>query len=375
MGRLQTGYTYQDKKGRWYCRFDYKDECGKWRVVRRRAESKGKAKELLDKLLRDYKERGQQAIDGDRLTFNDLAAYYQDTYLIEPQYVDGRKVAGLRDYVNARLLLKVLKQGFGPKKLRTITYGDIERFRAARLRTPTLHKRQRSIATVNRELSMLRRVLNVAVRNEWLLRNPIVGSKSLISPGDEKPRQRIINREEEARLLASCTGPRSYLRLVILAALDTGMRRGEILKLRWCDVDIAGRMIYVQAFNTKTMRERQVAMTERLARELGLLYEQSTKESDALVFGITGSIKKAFNTARRIAGMLDLHFHDLRHTHASRLIASHIPLSEVGRVLGHTQPVTTYRYVNANEETARRAAAALDEFNRSVADEVSTAVH
>lgn len=375
MGRLQTGYTYQDKKGRWYCRFDYKAEDGKWRVVRRRAESKGKARELLGKLLRDYKERGQQAIDGDRMIFNELAAYYQDTYLIAPQYVDGRKVAGLRDYVNARLLLKVLKQGFGPKKLRAITYGDIEWFRAARLRTPTKHKKQRTIATVNRELSALRRVLNVAVRNGWILRNPIVGGKSLISPGDEKPRQRIISREEEARLLDSCTGPRSYLRPVILTALDTGMRRGEILKLRWRDVDIPGRMIYVQAFNTKSMRERQVAMTERLSQELGLLYEQSTKEPHALVFGITGSIKKAFNTARRLAGMLDLHFHDLRHTHASRLVASHIPLSEVGRVLGHTQPVTTYRYVNANAETARRAAAALDEFNGSVDGEVCTSVH
>ena len=87
------------------------------------------------------------------------------------------------------------------------------------------------------------------------------------------------------------------------------------------------------------------------------------------------TIKKAFNTARRIAGLPDLHFHDLRHTHASRLVASHIPLSEVGRVLGHTQPVTTYRYVNANEETARRAAAALDEFNKPVNDEVSAVIH
>lgn len=70
-----------------------------------------------------------------------------------------------------------------------------------------------------------------------------------------------------------------------------------------------------------------------------------------------------FTPARREAGLPDVRFHDLRHTAASRLVTAHIPLSEVGRVLGHTQPNTTYRYVNANIETARCAAAALDAFN------------
>jgi integrase len=68
-------------------------------------------------------------------------------------------------------------------------------------------------------------------------------------------------------------------------------------------------------------------------------------------------------TVRRAAGLEDVRFHDLRHTAATRLVGAHIPLSEVGRVLGHTQANTTYRYVNANIDTARRAAAALDAFN------------
>jgi integrase len=104
-------------------------------------------------------------------------------------------------------------------------------------------------------------------------------------------------------------------------------------------------------------------MTDRLAQELVRLYKQCTKDADALVFGIKDNIKKAFAAARSEAGLTDLRLHDLRHTHATRLIAAHIPLGEVGRILGHTQPSTTYRYVNANHETARRAAAALDLFN------------
>jgi len=82
-----------------------------------------------------------------------------------------------------------------------------------------------------------------------------------------------------------------------------------------------------------------------------------------LIFGIIDNVKRSFTAARSKAGLNDVRFHDLRHTAATRLVGVHIPLSEVGRVLGHSQANTTYRYVNANVETAKRAAAALDAFN------------
>jgi len=233
------------------------------------------------------------------------------------------------------------------------------------LKTSTKRRPQRSIASVNRELSLLRRILNVAIRQGWILRNPFDMGDALITLGDEKPRERILNREEEERLLAVCTGRRSHLRVIIICAIDTGMRKGEILKLKWSEIDFENRIITVRAFNTKTMRERQVAMTTRLTDELEALYEKSTKDLDTLVFGITDDVKRSFNAARADAHLPEVRFHDLRHTHATRLVSAHIPLSEVGRVLGHTQANTTYRYVNANVETARRAAAVLDEFNRA----------
>jgi integrase len=323
------------------------------------------------------------------MTFAALADYYEKTYLVEPQYVGDRKVVGLRSAYDLRLRLKVLSEFFGKRKLRSITHSELERFKAVRLKVPAisgrntrktkgkgkLKERQRSVATVHRELSLLRRVLNVAVRNGWLVKNPFDMGDSLIRPGDEKPRERILSREEEARLLAACTGPREHLRAIVICALDTGMRQGELFKLAWSDVDFDNRIITVQAFNTKTMRQRQVAMTERLTRELYVLYNLSTKQPNALVFGITTSASNAFDKARRLAELPDLRFHDLRHTHATRLVAAHIPLSEVGRVLGHTQPVTTYRYVNANVETARRAAAVLDIFNEVAVEPDSAAVN
>lgn len=86
-------------------------------------------------------------------------------------------------------------------------------------------------------------------------------------------------------------------------------------------------------------------------------------EPRGLVFGILDNVKRSFTAARSKAGLNDVRFHDLRHTATTRLVGAHIPLSEVGRVLGHSQANTTYRDVNANLDTVRRAAAALDAFN------------
>ena len=362
MGKMQTGYVYEDEQEHWFCRFDYQDESGKRRTIRRRAENKTEAKKLLDRLLKDYEKRGRDGLDGDRMSFNDLAEFYESTYLHPPQYVDGRKVTGQRDYYNSKCLLRILRQHFGPCKIKAISHGQIERYRIVRLQTPTKHGKQRTIAAVNRELSILRKVFNVAKRNRWIIENPFHCGDPLIRPGDERPRERILTREEEARLLDACTGPRAYLRPVIICAIDTGMRRGELLKLRWSDIDQSNRVIKVQALNTKTMRERFVMMTERVLHELQWLYEQNRDEA-MLVFGVTGSIKKAFGTARRLAGLNDVHFHDLRHTAASRLAASNIPIAEIARVLGHTQISTSFRYINANTDSLKRAAAALDLFN------------
>ncbi|MDQ3175622.1 MAG: site-specific integrase, partial [Acidobacteriota bacterium] len=267
------------------------------------------------------------------------------------------------------------------RRLQSISYGEIRAYRAARLKQPTpsdiaRHERElvtdakakltvtRAIATVNRELSKLRRMLNIAQREGWIKTNPFLAGESLISNADERKRERILTREEERRLLEACTDPRrAHLRPIIIAAIDTGMRRGELLSLKWRDVDLEHGVILIQAFNTKTMKERELAMTTRLKHELAKLYEQSTQDPAVRVFGILDNVKRSYTAARKAAGLLDVRFHDLRHTAATRLVGAHIPLSEVGRILGHTQANTTYRYVNANVETARRAAAALDAFN------------
>lgn len=373
MPKTKSG-SIRKRDGVLYARVTFFDDNGKRREKWKRADSRSDAKELIKGMIRDLDDHGADVFDRERITFAELAEHYKKTYLIPPQYVDGRKIAGRRNWKGFCQILEVLTKHFGKNRLGSIAYFDIEHFRNLRLNTKTKRGSQRSITTVNREMALLRRVLNVAVRNSWLLRNPFNFGESLIHPGDEKARERIITMQEEERLLAACSGRRAHIRPILIAALDTGMRIGEILKLTWEDVDFDSQIIIVRAFNTKTMRTRYVATTPRLFAALKNIYIESTKEPTALVFGITDTIKTAFNTARKLAGLPDVRIHDLRHTAATRLVQGHLSLSEVGRILGHTQANTTFRYVNANVETARRAADVLASFGETRKDEKDTPV-
>jgi integrase len=363
-------------------RVGYTDEKGKRRDVVRAAASRSDARDKIKDILRDLeKQNGAETLNAARMTFADLVTYFKKHYLKPAEYSGGRKIEGVRSLKPAESAVNALSAYFGRRRLQSIRYSDLRAYRATRLKEPTSrdaarHRRElqtdskaeitvtRKIATVNRELDKLRRMFSIALREGWLRQNPFAAGESLISIADEQRRERIITREEERRLLAACVGPhRTYLKPIVLCAIDTGMRRGEILSLRWRDVDLEHGLINIQAFNTKTMRERQVSLTARLASELETLWAESAKDQFRRVFGISDNVKRSFESARAAAGLPDVRFHDLRHTHATRLVGAHIPLSEVGRVLGHTQVATTYRYVNANVETAKRASAALDTFN------------
>jgi integrase len=394
MPRHKTGGAvfHLTKKGKkpkkiWYARIQFFDDCGKRKQVHRKPEynSETSARSKAREMLAEH-DNNPRSFDAPEMTFNDLADFYETTYLVEPEYRDGRKVAGLRSKYDCEKRLKVLREFFGKKRLRTITHGDLQRYRTFRLKTPIVvgrntkgtekkgkpQERPRSIATVHRELSIMRRVLNVAVANSWIVRNPFQQGEPLIKPGEESPRERIISREEEQRLLAACHTEREHLRAILICALDTGMRRGEIFRLTWSDIDFDSGLITIRAFNTKTMRERQIAMTERLTCELEKLSKNQDRD---LVFGIKTHAQHSFQKAKTEAGLRDVRFHDLRHTHATRLVGAQMPLAEVGRVLGHTQPSTTFRYVNINADTARRAADLLNTFNNFATSRVLQAVN
>jgi integrase len=366
MPRIRKG-AIVEKNGKVYARVRYTTEDGKRKDLWLQAKNRTHAQEIIQDKIKELKEHGEKSVDASRMTFKELADYFEMNFLIAAEYVDGRKIAGRRSVKGLKEQLEIMKCFFNNKPIRSISYGDLWRFKLQRLRTPTKRnkgKGARAIASVHRELALLRRMLNVAVREQWLLRNPFNLGESLISTADEKKRERILTREEEIRLLNACDQPKcKHLRAIIICALDTGMRQGEILKLKWSDIDFDNGLITVRAFNTKTMKERTVSITTRLKVEFQSLWLKSNGDINALIFGISDNVKNSFIRVREKAKLNDVRFHDLRHTHATRLDDLGFSMAKIAGQLGHTQLQTTLRYVNRDKTAVKQVALALDSFN------------
>jgi integrase len=149
---------------------------------------------------------------------------------------------------------------------------------------------------------------------------------------------------------------------LIIIGVDTGLRRGETLSLKWSDVDLEverGR-IHIRPENEKTNRGRTVSLRDRLKAELVTLWEQSEKQPDGFVFGIRDNFKNSWRTVCRLAGVTNLRYHDLRHTAISRMVKAGVPVSTAMKIAGHTTLGMFNRYHNLTNEDVDMAAAALD---------------
>lgn len=361
MARERKG-SIVERDNKVYARIQFTDESGRKRDIWRRAGNRTNAREKIKRMLREIETTGVRAVDADRLIYTELARTYQGRRLQPAKYISGRKVSGVRSVASARVALRATVEHFGNQPIKAITHSDVEHYKSLRLETPTL-RGQRAIASVNRELELMRAVMRFAVREGWLAKSPFEMGAPLISKADEVQRERVLTHDEEVLLLNVCVGRRSHLRPIIITALDTGMRRGELFRLRWSDVDMTNGTIGIRAVNTKTFKARSVAMTPRLFAELKHLWNQSPFALEGLVFGITNTFKNAFASACKAAGIENFRFHDCRHTAITRMIAAGTPPMEIMKLSGHTQMTTFARYVNPNEQALKLAAERLDEFN------------
>lgn len=375
MPNYRKGYVGQYKDGRWFARITVTGTDGKRRNVVKRAQDKSEAREVLKRLLRQLDDEGTKAVDFSRLTFNNLADFYEQRYLHEAVYVDGQKVSGLRDVARPKALMKHFRAFFGTRKLREITYGDLLCYHDARFKIQTQYQRQRTISSWNREAAVLRRIFNVGCQQGWLIKNPFHCGDPLIIVSAERRREKILTVAEETRLLEACDSHpyRNHLKPLLIFLLDTGCRKGESLKLRWRSVCFESRVVTLEATTTKTLKARQVVMTERVCRELTALYEASTQDGNAHVFRITDNVRKSFASCCKVAGIkhggIDgLTLHSLRHTAATRLVQSGLNPQLAGRLLGHSQPQTTYRYLSADLQIAKQAAGILEAYQTPVAE-------
>lgn len=379
------GIIQKKEKGvlTWYARITRIDGNGKKKQFTAKAENKTQARKLRDELDAKYSRRGEKAIEGDKMTFRKLADIYKEKKLVAAEYHGKedaqRKVAGVRSLAPVLYYRDVLREHFGAYLLKNISHTDIEEFKAKRLKTKS-KRGERSIADVNRTLALMRSMMRFAVQNGWIFQSPFDLGKPLVSISDEVKRERTLTREEETRFLAVCTGEREIeyerngkqvkatlkggrelIKALVITALDTAMRKGELLKLRWKDINLTERIITVTALNSKTAKPREIGMTQRVYEELTRLWEMSPKDPSLSVFGIT-DIKKSFVSACDDAKIDGLRFHDLRHTAITRMVNSGLPPMEIMKVSGHTQYTTFARYVNPNTQTVQHIANVLTDY-------------
>lgn len=372
MANDRSGYIFQNKQGAWYARTTITDSTGKRRNIKRRAKDKKDAKAILKRILHQLDAEGSKFAETSSLTFNDLADFYTVHNCKPAEYVDGKKVSGLRDVQRAQSVLVRFRDYFGKRRLRDIAYSDIRAYYTMRLKQPTHYDNPPTIATMNRELGVLRRIFNIAVREGWLSRNPFNAGEPLISPASERRRERILTLDEEKNLLEVCQRRRD-VRALCICLLDTGARLSEFLMhLRWRSVCFNTRTITLEAMTTKTLKARQLRMTERMFQELKGLRELCPRVKNARVFNLTVRIvRREFKLACEAAGIPygspnGITLHSLRHTAATRLVKGQMPLQMVGRILGHSQPQTTYRYLSADAEATAEAARILEALQAQV---------
>jgi integrase len=197
--------------------------------------------------------------------------------------------------------------------------------------------------SVNRHITSLKAMFKAAVDWEYLPRSPAARLKKL---RELERSTRFLEQEESERLLEAATAGPVYLYPIVLLALHTGMRRSEILHLRWQDMDFRRETIRVEnmdGHSTKSGRVRYVAMSS-LVRD----YFQSKRGIGFLFPSLKGKpqrqLDKSFKTALKRAGIENFRFHDLRHTFASHLTMKGVPQRSIQELLGHGSGRMTERY-------------------------------
>ena len=362
MPRPRIGSIQEDKDGNVYVRASYKDADGNRHYPRRRAENRTHARIVLQELLKEIEQKLSRPT-GARSSFQELADWYETTQAIDPVIVDDNKVAGLRGKRTVLYRLRLLCQAFGDAPLDSITYDQIKRYKLTRLQQKTPRGTYLKLSSIHRELALLRRLFQLAVQRDWLAKNPFFSGEALITKSHERRRKRILSLAEETGLLIHCRDFRAHMEGILMAATDTGMRKGELFSLRWPDVNIPKREITVRALNTKTLHQRVAPISNRLARVLRWRW-QNRQSEDELVFGVSKSISTSWKTLCRLADVKEIRFHDLRHTFASRMTAEGIHPFVIALIMGHSVEgnalAMTYSYTHLTKEVMEQVISALD---------------
>ena len=321
----------------WWIRFA--DENGRIRRESTGTTEKKLAREILAKkktLVVEGRYLDKKRVP--KTTFFELCKQYWE---LEGQH---KRTKGLSE------MIQIWKESLGNAPVAELSQQTIERFLKARMKEKRL-----SPATTNRHLAMLSSMFNKGVEWGLVVENSTRGIKPLRENG---ARVRFLDQDEIHRLIEAAS---EDFRPILMTALHSGMRRGEILNLKWGDVDLKNRIITVQ--DSKSGKKRTIPIDDTLNETLRVL---SSRFQKGYVFlsPRTGErwvdFKKQFHAAVQKAGVEDFRFHDSRHTFASHLVMAGVDIKTVQELLGHATLTMTMKYAHLAPDHRARAIKILD---------------
>jgi len=291
-------------------------------------------------------------------------------------------------YLLATLCNHAARDGrtLGDWPLTAITEDELEVFHTAQ------RAAGRAGSTLNHRVQVIKAAFRWAVRKGYLTRLPI-SDESTLKRIKATQRTRRLMPDEETKLLAAAAqlkrGAGIRLSGLIVAAIETGCRRGELLSLRWVDVNLTDHELTIRAENAKDREVRVIPISTRLAAVLEMMKTDPAARPyppTACVFGHAGrriaNIKKAWESAVLLAHrhepeylergalspasrarltVINLHFHDLRHEAGSRWLEAGMPLHHVKELLGHANISQTDTYLNAGRVALRESMKRVEE--------------
>ncbi len=320
------------------------------------AISKTAAKEK-DRKFRFEVHEGKHQLRARRITFDVFTEKY-----LEFAQLNKKPKSALRNSVSIDMLMPYFKG----KLLKDIHPFLVEKYKKAR------KDEGRMPATINRDVATLKNMMNMAVEWGYLPFNPLSGVKQL---KEDNEKMWVLTLEEEKRLLSECEKrpqKKKYLKDLVSAALNSGMREAELFNLKKADIHLRSNFLLVT--NTKTHENRTVPLNETLK---GVLKRQLKENDSEYVFCnhknkkltvLTNAFWQAIDKAELYRWeenngqkvRVRFRFHDLRHTFGSRLGMKGVDLKTIMEIMGHKTPRTAMRYQHPSPDHKLKAVKSLD---------------
>ncbi|MDO8136760.1 MAG: site-specific integrase [Candidatus Brocadiales bacterium] len=270
-----------------------------------------------------------------------------------------------RFFKTKKYFIRQLAERFGNLPLNSFTSLAVEKYQTEALK-------EVKPSTANRRVTCLKHMFTKAHEWGWVGDDTLKRVRGVKLLEEPPGRLRYLSQEECQALVETCT---PHLRPIVLVALNTGMRLGEILGLRWEAVDLKHGFLLLDV--TKNGERREIPINSTLRATLEAI--PHGPESEYVFADRNGrpykSVNNSFPTACKRAGIRDFRFHDLRHTFASHLIMAGVDLTTVKELLGHEDIETTLRYSHLAPSHKVKAVSVLEERLSSTEDKNIDVLH